>query len=64
MDAYNLVIKAYEKRGISDLNRETIDILSNLTMIKDFLKTSIRLFRKNSFSSTVRVLGLAIHGLS
>lgn len=59
-DAYDQVLGRFEQRGLPELNKETVSILSHFTMLSNFLTSSLRLFKRNLLYSAIRVTGLSL----
>lgn len=60
MDAYQKVVYRFQKRGFANVNRETISILNCITMVKNFVTTTTRLFKNNLSSGLIKIFGLSI----
>ncbi|WOK04722.1 FtsX-like permease family protein [Imperialibacter roseus] len=59
-NAYDQVMDRFEQRGLPELNKETLSILSHFTMLSNFLTSSLRLFKRNMLYSAIRVVGLSL----
>jgi putative ABC transport system permease protein len=59
-NAYDRVMDRFEQRGLPELNKETVSILSHFTMLSNFLTSSLRLFKRNLLYSAIRVIGLSL----
>ncbi|MEZ4971748.1 MAG: FtsX-like permease family protein [Cyclobacteriaceae bacterium] len=60
MDAYKLAVGRFQKRGLDELNSETVSILNSFNMIQNFLITIWRVFKRNMVYSAIRIGGLAL----
>ncbi len=60
MDAYHHAIEKFTKRGLPDLNEESVSHLTSLSMLKNFFTTSMRIFSKSWTFSSIRIFGLSL----
>lgn len=60
MDAYHLALQPFKKKGLPELNEDTVNILNSFTMIRSYVLLAFRNISRYKVFSAINILGLSL----